>query len=161
MDSILNKQLFLCVPWNNSKHSVTAKGLTIIVSDVIYGNNTHSAIQIHLAIKRRNRIVKLSDLSHLKKYCSYTDMLMLFESSIKKSLSQIVKWNANSPDTGIIKLWYYRPEYDVTRNDGLKLYSDLYLRVAITIINVLPLSAEDEHNIQLVLKECLTAFLED
>lgn len=159
MINTLDTDLFYCKPWSNPQHSIDVNNFTIIVSDIVYGNKSHSTIQIHMAIMCNGVVQKAKDLCVRLHCASSKQVIYILEDTIRKCVYQNISWQGNSVDDSVIKIWYFRPESDPRRNDCSKECSDVYLRIAITAVDVCLMDVKSESILCNEIKESIRILL--
>lgn len=155
--SLLNDDMFFCVPWDNAQHRSTAKGYKIIVSDVIFGNDAHTLLQIHIAIMRDDRVIRISELFQHHASAKYEHLLKEFEENLRQCVSRNVTFKDGILDSNIVKVWYYQPEKPLLQNDSAS--PELYCRIAVTTANICSPDANCENRIISELRAYLLEFV--
>ena len=130
----LNDDMFFCVPWDNAQHRSMAKGYKIIVSDVILGNDAHTLLQIHIAIMRGDRVVRMSELLGNHAPLKNEHLLTEFENNLRQCVSRNVTFKDGVLDNNVVKIWYYQPENPQPQNNSAA--PELYCRIAVTTANI-------------------------
>lgn len=155
--STLNDNMFYCLPWENTQHRSIAKGYRIIISDVIFGNDAHTLLQIHIAVKRGDRVVTVPELFCRHASTKHERLLAEFESGLRQCVSRNVIFKAGVPDSNTVKVWYYQPEASPPHKDGTA--QELYCRIALTAANISAPDADCQERILSGIREYLTGFI--
>ena len=137
--------LFFCRPWDDDRHSRRVGAWRVIVSDAVSGNDTRTAAQFHMVVMHRENAAQVSDLYPGISDTVAEEIIGRWESDIRRIVSGHMAWQENAPDSGVVKIWYYEPEE--AEPCGFDGTSRLFLRLAVTAINLQPLSDESAEEI--------------
>lgn len=142
----MEDKLLMCRPWDDDAHSERIGAYQVIVSDVVFGNDSHSMFQFHIAVLWGDCLAQFSDLFPNLPNDEVEVKLEEWETAIRSIILENVSWESHVPDGGVVKIWYYGPHEDFT------VKSSLFLRCAITAVNV---NAPDDEILWLIRQRML------
>lgn len=105
----MEDKLLMCRPWDDDAHSERIGAYQVIVSDVVFGNDSHSMFQFHIAVLRGDCLVQFSDLFPNLSNDEVEVKLEEWETAIRSIILENVSWESYVPDGGVVKIWYYGP----------------------------------------------------